>query len=426
MIKDDFVQVDEEQLYAANTFDAFWQVLIEPRITREEWRDAAQKASTLLPLANTSDPIDAGSIIARVLGEATDGPKQWQLSKAKRLYYQVKPFIPRSLRVLGRQRYRQSQEANFPLNWPVEDRYVRFQFQCLAYVLQQRGLDSIPYVNFWPEGQRYAFVLTHDIEEEQGATFVEAVADLEERYGFRSVFNFVPERYPIDTGLLQSLKQRGFEIGVHGLKHDGKLFSSRSLFERRAAKINQYLHEWGAVGFRAPYTHRNPAWMQALDIEYDLSFFDTDPHEPIAGGTMSIWPFQLGRFMELPYTLTQDNTLANILAAKDPHLWTDKVDFIAQWHGMVLVNTHPDYLRAKHCWTLYEDFLKNMQEREGYWHALPREVAHWWQQRTQLQVSGQDGQWDLSALPGAVSALFRYGRPEVGEEGAPLISVAKI
>ena len=31
--------------------------------------------------------------------------------------------------------------------------------------------------------------------------------------------------------------------------------------------------------------------MQALEIEYDLSFFDTDPCEPIPGGTMSIWPF---------------------------------------------------------------------------------------------------------------------------------------
>jgi hypothetical protein len=400
---------NDAQLYSTNTYDTFWQTLVEPRITQEEWNEAAQKALSLLEMDADTNVED---ILPRVLGEAAYGPKQWQLSFAKRLYYEVKPFLPRSLRTLGRQRYRQSQEAHFPLKWPVEDRYVRFQFQVLASVLEQRGLDSIPYVNLWPQDKRYSFVITHDIEEEQGATFVEAVADLEEKYGFRSLFNFVPERYPIDTGLLRDLKQRGFEIGVHGLKHDGKLFSSRSTFERRAAKINEYLHEWGAVGFRTPYTHRNPEWMQALDVEYDLSFFDTDPHEPLAGGTMSIWPFQLGKFMELPYTLTQDNTLANILRAETPALWTDKVDFLAQWHGMALVNVHPDYLRSQHCWNLYEDLLKNMQAREGYWHALPRDVAHWWKQRMQFQPQYQDGQWNLESLPGATSAQFQLNYQE--------------
>ena len=396
-------------LYNANTFGAFWQVLVEQPIMQEEWDGAAQKALAVLSM---EQGVQSEDILPRVLGEAAYGPKRWQLSTAKRLYYQVKPWLPRALRTFGRQHYRHSQEAQFPLKWPVEDRYVRFQFQCLNSLLELRGLNSVPYVNFWPDDHRYSFVLTHDIEEERGVTFVREVADLEERYGFRSVFNFVPERYPIDTNLLQDLRQRGFEIGVHGLKHDGKLFSSRSLFERRAAKINQYLHAWGAVGFRTPYTHRNPEWMQALDVEYDLSFFDTDPHEPLPGGTMSIWPFQLGKFLELPYTLTQDNTLVNILRAQTPELWTDKVDFIAQWHGMALVNVHPDYLRSPQCWGLYEDLLKNMQQREGYWHALPRDVARWWQHRMQFQPQYQNGQWNLSSLPGATSAQFSHDSQE--------------
>ena len=45
--------------------------------------------------------------------------------------------------------------------------------------------------------------------------------------------------------------------------------------------------------------------MRHLEIEYDLSFFDTDPFEPIPGGTMSIWPFFIGHFVELPYTLAR-------------------------------------------------------------------------------------------------------------------------
>ncbi|HLZ60631.1 MAG TPA: hypothetical protein VKR06_27105, partial [Ktedonosporobacter sp.] len=239
-----------------------------------------------------------------------------------------------------------------------------------------------------------------------GMAFVETIARLEERLGFRSVFNFVPERYPIDPEFLTALQQRGFEIGVHGLKHDGKLFSSWPVFEQRAAKINHYLHTWGAMGFRAPYMHRHPEWLQALDVEYDLSFFDTDPYEPQPGGVRSIWPFLLGAFVELPYTLAQDHTLMVILGERTPRLWLEKVDFIERWRGMALVNTHPDYLQAPGGLALYERFLHALKEREQCWHALPREVARWWRKRTQFQADCQDGQWNLCQLPDATIATF--------------------
>jgi hypothetical protein len=158
----------------------------------------------------------------------------------------------------------------------------------------QRQYPQLQPQPFWPSGARFAFAVTHDVESSAGQSFVRTLAEVDERYGFRSSFNFVPEGYPIDVSLLAELRERGFEIGVHGLKHDGRLFSSRAEFERRAERINSYLRAWGAVGFPAPFTHRQPEWMQSLEIEYDLSFFDTDPYETIPGGTISIWPFSVG------------------------------------------------------------------------------------------------------------------------------------
>jgi hypothetical protein len=128
--------------------------------------------------------------------------------------------------------------------------------------------------------------------------------------------------------------------------------------------------------------HRHPEWMQDLEVEYDLSFFDTDPYEPIPGGTMNIWPFFIGHFVELPYTLVQDHTLTSILGEKTPQIWLDKVDFIEEYHGMALVNSHPDYLREKNTWDVYLQFLMEMKERGGYWRALPCEVASWWRVRS--------------------------------------------
>jgi len=46
--------------------------------------------------------------------------------------------------------------------------------------------------------------------------------------------------------------------------------------------------------------------MQSLEIDYDLSFFDTDPFEPIPGGTMSIWPFLLGGLVVMKIALALD------------------------------------------------------------------------------------------------------------------------
>jgi len=182
--------------------------------------------------------------------------------------------------------------------------------------------------------------------------------------------------------LINELKERGFEVGIHGLKHDGKLFSSQDEFNRRSKLINHYLKTFGAVGFRAPLTHRHPEWMQALNIEYDLSFFDTDPYEPIPGGTMSLWPFFTGHFVELPYTLVQDYTLTSLLGETTPRIWLEKIEFIEKYYGMALINSHPDYLTQKIDWKVYKEFLMTMKDRIGYWHALPREIARWWRCRT--------------------------------------------
>lgn len=370
------------QLYQTNTPHNFWHVA-NGEIDAGGWLLAARRQMPHLPTAAQRDELELA--MSCILGEGQFGPDHWQLSPGRRLYYDFKPLLPRTLTRLLR---RVSQDANrngFRLGFPIEPRYAAFQWSVMKELLRTTQHTTLPFVGFWPRGFRYAYVLTHDVETEEGQAFVESIAELEENFGFRSSFNFVPERYDVDHDLIENLRERGFEIGVHGLKHDGKLFSSRSQFDTRALKINSYLKAWKAVGFRSPLTLRNPEWMQTLDIEYDSSFFDTDPYEPIPGGTMSIWPFFMGHFVELPYTLVQDYTLVGVLGEKTPRLWVEKVDFIKQYCGMALVNTHPDYLRDPKFFRVYEEFLKTMTARRSeFWHALPREVARWWRARASV------------------------------------------
>lgn len=354
----------------------FWQCQPDP--SEEVWQAAIAGAIPSLGLPQTQPNIE--TILALTLGEARFGPDHWELGLLKRAYYLVKSFIPRSITRQLRWLYHRGVKTQG--DWPIEPRYTNYLWDVLRQIMVLSNCEELKIRYFWPNQNIFAFVLTHDIETSAGQEFVEVIADLEVSLGFRSLFNFVPERYQLNYQLMNNLRQRGFEVGVHGLKHNGRLFASRTSFMKNANRINRYLKEWSAAGFRAELTHRQPEWMQALEIKYDLSFFDTDPFEPIPGGTMSIWPFFIGHFLELPYTLVQDYTLTSILGETSPKIWLEKVDFIEKYHGMALVNTHPDYLKSNPNWGVYYEFLNQMKKRNCYWHALPCEIAEWWRTRS--------------------------------------------
>jgi hypothetical protein len=184
-------------------------------------------------------------------------------------------------------------------------------------------------------------------------------------------------------------------VGVHDLNHDGRLFRSTEEFQRRAEKINTYLSQWKAVGFRAACMYHNLAWIGDLAVEYDCSTFDTDPFEPQPDGAGTIFPFWVPRgwaagkgYVELPYTLAQDWTIFILLQEKGIDLWKKKLDWIYKKGGMALVIAHPDYMCFDRSQSRYDnypvdyyiEFLRYVKDRykDEYWHALPRDIARFW------------------------------------------------
>jgi hypothetical protein len=134
------------------------------------------------------------------------------------------------------------------------------------------------------------------VEGQRGLDRVKALAELEMEFGFRSSFNFIPEgEYHVSSELRQWLTDRGFEVGVHDLHHDGKLYTSRDAFYHKAQKINHYLKEWNAVGFPFRLHVAESRLAGDLNIQYDGSTFDTDPFEPQPDGAGTIFPFWVER-----------------------------------------------------------------------------------------------------------------------------------
>lgn len=392
-------------LFERNHPRQFWKIA-DAGFTDDDWSLACKSAIThldnLVPsnLLN-NDPIQHA--LRFTLGEERLGIDHWELSMARKIFYQLKPFIPKKIQSALHKTYQSKRKFIQDLKWPIEERYVIFQFELLRTLLKNKGVLQIPYIHFWPHKKRFAFVLTHDVETESGFRFIPRIVELEKQYDFHSLFNIVPEKYPINKSYLETLRAEGFEIGIHGLKHDGKLFRTQKVFLRRTKKINDYLHIYSASGFRAPLMHRHPLWMQALKCEYDLSFFDTDPYESIPGGCMSIWPFFIGHFVELPYTLVQDHTLMLILNEISPKLWLEKIDFIERYYGMALLNLHPDYIGKSDSLKIYEALLKKMSEKKEYfWNALPIEVTRWWKARDNAVIEiNNNNPFIQSTLPGS-------------------------
>lgn len=307
----------------------------------------------------------------------------WHLSTSFRIYYQLRRWIPLVLR----QRMQQSRNRTLPVG---DDWYRQHDFLNRWALAFEEDLQCgpVPLIHLWPDGFSHAAIVTHDVETHEGVARVDHMASLEEKLGIRSAWYFVPDKYKLDTGLLDDLRARGHEVGVHGYNHDGQLFSSNRRFQQRAIKINAVARDWQAAGFRAPMMHRQLSWMQSLEFDYDASCFDIDPFQAMPGGVGGVWPFVVGRLVELPCTLPQDHTLFVTLQQQSMDVWRDKLELIRQLHGMVMCLVHPDYLSTTKRWELYRELLELMQSTDDAWHCLPHQAATWWRQRDQSQIVG--------------------------------------
>lgn len=295
----------------------------------------------------------------------------------RKVYYTVKFLVPRMLQIRLRRYIIQRKLSSCADIWPIDHNARK----------PPEGWTG------WPEGKKFALVLTHDVEKTGCFEKCQVLAEIEERRGFRSSFNFVIGDYEVPIELRRHLLDHGFEIGVHGLTHDQNPFHSPPVFKKNSIEINRHLEEWGSVGFRSPSMFHDLTLLHHLNIEYDASTFDTDPFEPQPDGMGTIFPFwvrdngnQKG-YVELPYTIPQDFLLFILMKEQTIDIWKKKLDWIVEHNGMALFIAHPNYMNfdkkprfEEYPARRYVEFLDYIKSRyEGqYWHTLPREMARWW------------------------------------------------
>jgi hypothetical protein len=325
---------------------------------------------------------------------------------ALHVYYRMRPFLPRRLQIALRRAYAPIQAGSgFPA-WPLEESLHGFYDTVLGWVAEVAGA-PVPWIAPWPHGRTWALVLTHDVETAEGLSLVPVLANVEEARGYVSSWNFVPKRYEVPESVLTDLANRGCEVGIHGLYHDGRDLESARILQERLPEMIRYAQQWGAAGFRSPATQRGWDLIATLPFDYDSSYPDTDPFEPQGGGCCSWLPFLNGQVVELPITLAQDHTVFVILRRRDATVWMDKAEALRRRGGMALIITHPDYVRLGPISEAYDALLARYSDDPTAWRALPGEVSRWWRRRAESRLQSTSDGWEVVG-PAAGEASIRF------------------
>jgi hypothetical protein len=329
----------------------------------------------------------------------------------RKAYYVIRPLLGVSVRRHLQKMYlRGWEDINFP-DWPVDATVERIHQKLLALSLKAQGVEKIPFIWFWPEGFSSCAILTHDVEGQSGRDFCTRLMDLDESAALRSSFQLVPEnRYSVSPSFRDSITSRGFEVNVHDLKHDGRLYAEHAEFLRRAKRINNYARQYGAEGFRSGILYRNADWYDAFDFSYDMSIPNVAHLDPQRGGSCTVMPYFIGKIVELPVTCTQDYTLFQILGDYSIDLWKKQIAFVREHHGLITLIVHPDYIveqRAQDTYKALLGHLARLVAEDGIWTALPKEVAKWWRQRSQMELVYEDSQWRVEG-PGKERARVAF------------------
>ncbi|RKZ19821.1 hypothetical protein DRQ50_01345 [bacterium] len=320
-------------------------------------------------------------------------------SMVRRAYYLLRPFLPVALRKhMQRFALRGWQDVPFP-RWPVETAIEDLEDAVWTELLRITGSERLPFIWYWPEGRGMAAILTHDVETAAGRDFCGRLMEMEAQHDLVSAFEVVPEeRYEVPGAFLQSLRDGGCEVALHGLNHDGHLFDTESGFRERAERINGYLRAWDARGFRSPVMYRRQEWLSHLAIAYDMSVPNSARLDPQRGGCCTIRPYFVGDILELPLTTIQDYTLLAVLNDATPDIWWSQLEVIEARGGLASFIVHPDYMREERGQQLYRSLLERLAQLRDAgraWTALPGEVNDWWRQRNRLELVEEAGGWTI-------------------------------
>jgi len=336
------------------------------------------------------------------------------------------------------------------LEQPLVDLLAAQLARRIAAWCERRGVRAEPTPR-WKNGARFSVALTHDVDDvrlyslrlawrliahgprsyalRKGvATALRTLARAgragdpywnfdrwaaeESRRGFRSCFYFCPpapaRRHEYDAhytmgdavefegrritvgGLVRSLAERGFEIGLHGGYHShldaGELFREKRQIEEALGRP--------VAGVRQHFLRFEAARTWSAQEEAGFGYDSTLGYNEAIGFRAGIaapfhpWDAERGRAMdllELPLT-AMDGALFRIMkldAATAAAKVREHLEHVEAVGGLAVLLWHPNAAAEEHFpgwWPCYLAALDHIAARNA-WVATPAEIAAWWRER---------------------------------------------
>ena len=333
----------------------------------------------------------------------------------------------------------------------VVNQYLQFLLQIISEVARAR---KVPLLRkcFWPDGEKLAVCLTHDVDiiqkwylyslvrslelvktgqlsslgktlwgifkglvsRENPALSFEQLTSVEEGFSFKSSFYFMMGRPGLQALLssditydlarpeiLRKAKEllgKGFEVGLHASYNT--FLDSRALREEKEGL--ERLTESPVSGLRQHFLRArfSESWIDQKEcgFSYDtsLGFADEAGYRASFAFPFYVYDLQNDReldFMELPLAV-MDRTYSKYLSFSPGEIKKDILRMFTELEDFgglatILWHTHMvDALGFPGYPRLYEEILDFVHQR-GYFVAPGKEIADWWRKRKNLEFRSQ-------------------------------------
>ncbi|MFQ5414297.1 MAG: polysaccharide deacetylase family protein [Phycisphaerae bacterium] len=272
-------------------------------------------------------------------------------------------------------------------------------------VVEHTGEPGVP---LWPDGKRFAAVVTFDVDTaysfRHGA--MTALADSLDGLEVKAAWMTVTKNLASIRPGVDDLHAAGHEIGFHGTLHDHRLaFLPCHEMRARLREGMGLLGGYDVKGFRSPSYLRTPGLYGALNgsVSYDMSmhdrFFRTSGLTGVREGCGTCMPFVIAGtdVLEIPTTVPEDWNLE--LAGHTACTALDRqraaVGLIADRGGVANVVHHPEpHLSLRREWlAAFFELVAFLSADHTAWVVRPREVDRHWRERMALI----DGLWGSTA-----------------------------
>lgn len=234
-------------------------------------------------------------------------------------------------------------------------------------------------------GKKGVICLTHDIDSREDYEFTDELCKLNKKYNIVSSFNFLTGwGYKLEKQFLQTIHDKGFEIGLHGYTHDIAIgFRSKNRIKNELSMAIQQIG-FPIKGYRTPafaVSKRLLEVLKELGIQYDSSMKTISCYSPQSAEVFYPYRYPGVGIWEIPLTIQDDRMFRDLHLSNEEAVGVIKelASKIIEIGGVCVINNHPALIKKKIYY--YEELLEWISSLKDVWVTRMDKLVYFMEER---------------------------------------------